>query len=113
MAAALRAHPHPDAEEPNDWPSAAYAHKPLVHGPGTSHGLTATVGGRMDPVDLYPVSLRSGERLHVTAISTRHLSISVAGTTAKGWTFRARHGGRYLIRVTAPSPTVYTLTARG
>jgi subtilisin family serine protease len=113
VAAALRAHPRLDAEEPNDWPSAAYAHKPLVQGPGTSHGLTATVGGRMDPVDLYPVSLRSGERLHVTGISNRRLTISVAGTTAKHWTFRARHGGRYLIRVTAASPTVYTLTARG
>jgi subtilisin family serine protease len=113
VAAALRAHPRRDHGEPNDWPSAAFAQPPLVHGPGTSDGLTATVGGRMDPVDLYPVSLRSGERLHVTAISNRNVRISVAGTKAKGWTFRARHSGRYLIRVAAPSPTVYTLTARG
>jgi subtilisin family serine protease len=113
VAAALRAHPRRDHGEPNDWPSAAFAQPALVHGPGTSGGLTATVGGRMDPVDLYPVSLRSGERLHVTALSNRPLSISVAGTTAKRWTFRAKHGGRYLIRVTAASPTVYTLTARG
>jgi subtilisin family serine protease len=113
VAAALRAHPPSDYGEPNDWPSAAFGQPLLVRGPGTSHGLTATVGGRLDRVDLYPVSLRSGERLHVTAISNRHLSISVAGTTAKGWTFRARHAGRYLIRVTAQSPAVYTLTARG
>jgi subtilisin family serine protease len=113
VAAALRAHPRPDYGEPNDWPAAAYAMRPLVHGPGTGTGLTATVGGRMDPVDLYPVWLRAGERLHVTAMSTRHLDISVAGTQAHGWTFRARHAGRYLIRVTAESSVLYTLTARG
>jgi hypothetical protein len=115
VAAAMRARPQADAREPNDWPSAAYAHPHpfLVRGPGTTGGLTATVGGRMDPVDLYPVSLHAGERLHVTAMSTRPVHISVAGTTAHAWTFRAHHAGHYLIRVTAPSPVVYTLTARG
>jgi subtilisin family serine protease len=63
VAAALKADPPADLDEPNDWASAVRTWGPLP----TGTTLGASVGGNDDPLDGYPVDAKSSSHVTVTA----------------------------------------------